>query len=637
MKLLIVQDHRITGGAAKAAWRLGEALHRWDHEVVHVCGDEVNRAPRQALRLNGKPKRGPARWLDALRPDPAARRRRVLEGWKKILDETQPERIWFHNLAGGIKWGWTEELIPLGLQRCPCLWTLHDMWALGGGESYFPEDRGPQEYANSPLRRLVPEVHAGRLRIVAPSAWLASLFTRLTGCPADVMPNPLDREIFRPFDKAAARAAWGFSPEQTVSLAVAENLGDRRKGMAFLLKAWEQVRRDTADVLCLVGRRPPGVPEIPGLRFSGTILSTSELATLYSAADLFLHPAEIDNAPCVIQESLACGCPVLSRPNGGIPEMLREEKGGYVAGDPEFARTWRQILQKHGPAFPLADFRKREQGPAESIDSKEFRENLRLLLPPARREPWRVEVAGPGPHDLDLREGGGDLNLYHWMAYQLPAILILERQGRAFGKVLVSGPAKEFHTHSLRSLGIADERVERIGRDTPRENTCRVQVCPPASGEFDELYRELGSRLTSSARGPGAGRNIYITRRDATKRLVANERELVQALRRRGFVVVCPGEIPWPEQVAVFREAECIVGPHGAAFTNILFSRPGCRLVELFPAEENVWYFQRMAENVGVRHSAFQGAPSQKIERKREGFTVPIRPLMVLLDELGLP
>jgi glycosyltransferase involved in cell wall biosynthesis len=633
MKVLIVQDHRLNGGAAKAAWRLGEALHRLDYEVVHVCGDESNRTPREAIRLNGKPKKGPKRWLDALWPNPEGRRRRVIDGWEKIMDRTRPDRVWFHNLAGGFKWGWSEDLILGALERCPCLWTLHDMWALGSGRNYFPEEEADKEALLSPLRRIHGQAPMGRLKLVAPSEWLADLARRIPGADVEVFPNPLDGEIFRPLPKAMARSAMGLPDNARISLAVAENLQDSRKGMKLLLEAWRQASSGLAALLCLVGRRPADMPEIAGVRWLGSILSPSELATLYSAADLFVHPAEMENAPCVIQESLACGCPVLARPVGGIPEMLRGHPDSQAVSAGEFAKSWRDLLRRP----PTNHTRNRDLPTHPEISN--FSGPLARLLSSGVQENHAPGSAPLGSEsaDLDLRLGGEE-NLYHWMIYHLLQVLILEREGkgRLFRRILLSGAVRDFQGLSLHALGFPAECIERLNKAVVREKTLRVPVCPPADEGYHELYRTLRSRLLACGRGAGLGKKIYITRKDATKRHVANEDELMGALVDRGFTMVCPGELPWPEQIAAFAHADWIVGPHGAAFTNILFAPPGSRLVELFPAEENLWYFQRMAESVGVDRTAFEGEPTRYLGRGVDGFRVPLKPFLALLHHLGL-
>jgi glycosyltransferase involved in cell wall biosynthesis len=41
----------------------------------------------------------------------------------------------------------------------------------------------------------------------------------------------------------------------------------------------------------------------------------------------------MENAPCTIQESLACGTPVLAFAVGGIPEMIESGENGYLAAE----------------------------------------------------------------------------------------------------------------------------------------------------------------------------------------------------------------------------------------------------------------------------------------------------------------
>ena len=43
------------------------------------------------------------------------------------------------------------------------------------------------------------------------------------------------------------------------------------------------------------------------------------------------------------------------------------------------------------------------------------------------------------------------------------------------------------------------------------------------------------------------------------------------------------GKISLADQVNIFRSADFILGPHGAAFTNLAFSKPGAKFIEFFP------------------------------------------------------
>ena len=76
---------------------------------------------------------------------------------------------------------------------------------------------------------------------------------------------------------------------------------------------------------------------------------------------------------------------------------------------------------------------------------------------------------------------------------------------------------------------------------------------------------------------------IYISRDKTTMRRVRNEPELVTFLERHGFAKVHLEDLDVLEQILLFEQAEFIVSPHGAGLTNILFCRPGTKLLEIFP------------------------------------------------------
>jgi glycosyltransferase involved in cell wall biosynthesis len=60
-----------------------------------------------------------------------------------------------------------------------------------------------------------------------------------------------------------------------------------------------------------------------------------ELFRYYNMADLLVLPSEMEGAPMVVLESLACGTPVVASAVGGVPHIVRTGVNGFLAaGDP---------------------------------------------------------------------------------------------------------------------------------------------------------------------------------------------------------------------------------------------------------------------------------------------------------------
>lgn len=84
---------------------------------------------------------------------------------------------------------------------------------------------------------------------------------------------------------------------------------------------------------------------------------------------------------------------------------------------------------------------------------------------------------------------------------------------------------------------------------------------------------------------PGSPQLLYLTRGSApaTRRYVEEE-QLVPELERRGFVRLDPGSLSVQQQIDVFSAARAIVAPHGAGLTNVTFSPPEVKVLEMFPS-----------------------------------------------------
>jgi glycosyltransferase involved in cell wall biosynthesis len=106
-------------------------------------------------------------------------------------------------------------------------------------------------------------------------------------------------------------------------------------------------------ILLLVGEGGDGLAREAGVEALtlGYVASDRLKAILYSAADLFLFPSRAENLPLVLMESFACGTPAVAFNVGGIPDLVRPGRTGFLA-EPEntkhLAEGIVQLLEDEG-------------------------------------------------------------------------------------------------------------------------------------------------------------------------------------------------------------------------------------------------------------------------------------------------
>jgi capsular polysaccharide biosynthesis protein len=140
----------------------------------------------------------------------------------------------------------------------------------------------------------------------------------------------------------------------------------------------------------------------------------------------------------------------------------------------------------------------------------------------------------------------------------------------------------------------------QVPRATVIPDAFRGAPLPESRSLFSEFIADVSGRISDA--GAGANGRIYISRRDSRKRTLANETELEAMLTDQGFDVVSLGGLAFEDQVRLFRNAELIVSPHGAGLANVIFCRPGTRLLELMPAVRDTRSIERLSAISGVRH-----------------------------------
>jgi glycosyltransferase involved in cell wall biosynthesis len=237
----------------------------------------------------------------------------------------------------------------------PVVWTLHDMWTFTGGCHYTGNcDHFLYECGNCPvlkdsgendishkgwLKKKSLYEHAGNIVFVTCSNWLADVARKsslLRDFRIETIPNPIDTSVFYPKDKSETRAKWNIDPQVKIILFGAANIMDRRKGIRYLVEALDLFKRtyldDTVEIVIFGKNKSFDTAELPYRVHNLSIIqSQSDMAEIYSMADVFVLPSLEDNLPNTIMESMACGTPVVAFNTGGIPDMIDHLENGYLA------------------------------------------------------------------------------------------------------------------------------------------------------------------------------------------------------------------------------------------------------------------------------------------------------------------
>lgn len=222
--------------------------------------------------------------------------------------------------------------------------------------------------------------------------------------------------------------------------------------------------------------------------------------------------------------------------------------------------------------------------------------------------PTRIRrLAGVHIHLL----AGNETNYCHGMLHGLARLAAVPEnyQAAAAGVLVARGGARTREALALLDL-MPSLAIEEVGPDdTLRVETlvlplsvCGDRAYHPCIAEF---FRAISLNVPPLARS--SPRRIYIDRSASPRRNLVNEAELMQALGGLGFVHVRPESLSLADQVRLFRGADVIVAPHGAALANLGFCRPGTRVIELLMDAYCDWSYRNLAALMSLQYDCVLG------------------------------
>lgn len=357
MKILHVNTYDSQGGAARAAYRLHQALlaESIDSKMLvqkKTSDDNTVIAPTSKFDKGINLLRPT---LDNLPLQQYKHRTQSLfsPAWlpfskiPKKIAQINPDIVHLHWIAGAMM-----SVKDLAKIDKPIVWSLHDMWAFTGGEhideyqQHYLDRCGNSKVLNSRKDRDLSRMGWERKRqvygqieditIVGLSDWMhqsAKSSSLLKDKSHIQLPNPIDTSAFAPFDKVEARHLFNLPTDKKLILFGAMNAtSDPNKGFEHIFVALKAPSLENTE-LVIFGSSQPTTPLnfTQPVHYLGQLHDDVSLRVLYSAADVMVVPSLQENLSNAIMESLACGTPVVAFDIGGNSDMIEQQKNGYLA------------------------------------------------------------------------------------------------------------------------------------------------------------------------------------------------------------------------------------------------------------------------------------------------------------------
>lgn len=277
------------------------------------------------------------------------------------LDEIDPDVVHLHILIGyylniEMLFRW------LAGHRCKVVWTLHDCWAFTGHCLFFKYAHCEQWLSGCAMcspcpqkgtypetifggdasvrwsyerkRQLFTRLPPDRVQLITPSQWLADLVGQsfLSKYDVKVCHNPVNLDVFKP-SPSSFRARYGIG-DRFMVLGVASKWSERKGLQLFerLAKGLDPNRFATVVVgltrkqVKAVERQATNIIALPKTE------SQTQLAEIYTAADVLVNPSVEETFGMNVAEAAACGTPSIVVEGSACAEVADPRTSFVVSG-----------------------------------------------------------------------------------------------------------------------------------------------------------------------------------------------------------------------------------------------------------------------------------------------------------------
>ncbi len=191
--------------------------------------------------------------------------------------------------------------------------------------------------------------------IVSPSkALLEGLKIGKLKSPAEVVPNFIDTEFFCPAKNDTEKKRLKEKLKIREILLVYMGRVGYEKSIDQVIRAMAVASKKYPDIkLMIVGDGPDKknleeLAEKLGIKNKTTFYGFArgkELLEILQAGDIFITASKSENMPLSVMEAMAAGLPVIGVDSLGVPEIVKNEKNGFIVAPDMFEEMAKKIVE----------------------------------------------------------------------------------------------------------------------------------------------------------------------------------------------------------------------------------------------------------------------------------------------------
>jgi capsular polysaccharide biosynthesis protein len=201
-------------------------------------------------------------------------------------------------------------------------------------------------------------------------------------------------------------------------------------------------------------------------------------------------------------------------------------------------------------------------------------------------------------------------NYYHWVVLLLARINHVKMRGLLDGRrLLIPDGLNPWMLASCKAIGLTDSDMMVAPPDAELRLTDALLI---SSVEFasPRLIQDLCATVLPPSDKDGAAEpplHIFLSRRGHTRRAFLNEDEIESVAAALGFTIMQPETLTFIEQAHLFRRAASVAGPEGAAFANMIFCRPGTKVLAILNENDLFPTYNDIAAILDLKHRKLTG------------------------------